>query len=188
MLRRFLRNLGIALIILPEPFTTPVGILLLCISLCLPGQEHVDTYSHLQSFFTPYVSQVKASNQGLEARRKALTRVVHHILMYRRVYEPLSQRKLIHHTLRRDIPCEFRPAEPRKVIHHPLRRDLLYAYKMTEPERVTYHTLKRDLSYSRHDADSEKLISHVLRQDLTYEPKPDSLKKVMHHPLLVPAR
>ena len=185
MIRRSLRSLGILLIVLPEPFTTPFGIALLCASLCLPGKERVDTYSHLQNFFTAYLKQIRSYDLSAYDEYKALEKVVHHTIRRGLPYEfkEPEPEKIIHHVLRRDLPYEYKAPEPEKLIHHPLKRDLLFKYGEQEPEKVIHHALRRDLPYEPKASEPEKIVHHTLKRDLLYKYEQQEPEKVIHHTL-----
>lgn len=54
MKRSWLKGLAIALIILPEPFTTPFGIVLLLVSFIVP-KRHKDSLSNLETLVKRYI-------------------------------------------------------------------------------------------------------------------------------------
>ena len=59
MVRKLLRNAGLALIFLPEPFTTPVGLALLGVSYIFAHFDRVDTPAYLRGFIKMYLKEAR---------------------------------------------------------------------------------------------------------------------------------
>lgn len=57
MVRKLLRNAGLALIFLPEPFTTPLGLALLGASYIFAHFDRVDTPAYLRGFIKMYLKE-----------------------------------------------------------------------------------------------------------------------------------
>ncbi|MDO8577655.1 MAG: hypothetical protein Q7R50_00545 [Dehalococcoidales bacterium] len=57
MVRKLLRNAGLALILLPEPFTTPLGLALLGASYIFAHFSRVDTPAYLRGFIKMYLTE-----------------------------------------------------------------------------------------------------------------------------------
>jgi hypothetical protein len=56
-MRKLLRNAGLALIFLPEPFTTPVGLALLGVSYIFAHFDRIDTPAYLRGFIKMYLKE-----------------------------------------------------------------------------------------------------------------------------------
>src|ERR1035437_6217155 len=59
MVRKLLRNAGLALIFLPEPFTTPIGLALLGASYIFAHFSRVDTPDYLRGFIKMYLKEAR---------------------------------------------------------------------------------------------------------------------------------
>jgi hypothetical protein len=57
VVRKLLRNAGLALIFLPEPFTTPLGLALLGVSYIFAHFDRVDTPAYLRGFIKMYLKE-----------------------------------------------------------------------------------------------------------------------------------
>ena len=59
MVRKLLRNAGLALIFLPEPFTTPIGLALLGASYIFAHFNRIDTPASLRGFINMYLTEAR---------------------------------------------------------------------------------------------------------------------------------
>ncbi len=130
-MRKLLKSLGIALLALPEPFTIPLGVLLLCAAYSLPRRPRADSYSRLQEFGKLYLSLYRNQTWSFDTGGQFGTpeKIVHHTLRYDWHSQPITSaipEKVIHHTLRYD--WHIQPLTPEKIIHHTLNRRLATQY------------------------------------------------------------
>lgn len=69
MKRNWLRGIAIALIVLPEPFTSPIGAILLLVSYILP-KRHKDSFSNLESLVRRYLQYKETTGLSRSAISK----------------------------------------------------------------------------------------------------------------------
>ncbi len=127
--RKLLKGLGIALIALPEPFTTPVGVALLCAAYALPGKPRVDSYNRLQEFCKLYLSlyQARSCDYNMGGQPRMPEKIARHTLRHDWSGQPIMPEKIVHHTIRYDWPGHPiipEPVIPEKIVHHTLKRKL----------------------------------------------------------------
>ncbi len=171
-MRKLLRSSGIALLALPEPFTTPLGALLLCAAYSLPRRPRADSYSRLQEFGKLYLSLYRNQIRSFDIGGQSGTpeKIVHHALGYNPPNAPLIPvipEKIIHHTLRCD--WQTQPVTPEKIIHH----TLIYTPPSAPlipviPEKIIHHTLVDTIRYDWHSqpVTPEEIIHHTLNRRL----------------------
>jgi len=72
VVRKLLRNAGLALILLPEPFTTPIGLALLGASYMFAQFSRVDTPAYLRGFIKMYLheSRLRGTSGVIEHKLK----------------------------------------------------------------------------------------------------------------------
>lgn len=63
-MHKWLRGLGIALIAMPEPFTTPFGVAILGASLLIARQQRIKQRAYLRHLMMEYVRSYKRLNPG----------------------------------------------------------------------------------------------------------------------------
>ena len=64
MVRKLLRNAGLVLILLPEPFTTPLGLALLGVSYVFARFNRIDTADYLRGFIRMYLKESRLRGEA----------------------------------------------------------------------------------------------------------------------------
>ena len=126
MLRRVLKKVGLVLILLPEPFTTPLGVVLLGASYVFSRFDRVDSARQLRGFMNLYFKHAR----------------------------PVGQTgKIIQHKLKErltDYEWRFQPGLPEKDVRTNMeisRLILRYAETMSNPPaeaKIVHHSLRWD--------------------------------------------
>lgn len=122
MLRKVLRNAGLALVLLPEPFTTPLGLALLGTAYLMGRFNRIDTPAYLRGFIKLYLNETRPSG--------STGNLIHHKLLQKLNesdwrYEPKkdvrcgidSSRLMLR--FGKDMAVEF--DEPRSPIRHRMK-------------------------------------------------------------------
>jgi len=122
MKRNWLRGIAIALIILPEPFTTPVGVVLLALSFALRG-KHRDSLKNMELMIRRYRNTMEIGGfnrplsvckptESLSPKRNPHTTLLHEYIdrktraEYQYYYINDSRRvndKIIHHAIKTSV-------------------------------------------------------------------------------------
>ncbi len=176
MRRNLLRGIAVALIILPEPFTTPIGAALLAVSFLLPKQ-HKDNLSNLENLVKRYTHYKEANgfNRLSELKKQSV---------YHRLKRPniTSHVTPVHEYIDRKTRAEFQrnyridSRKPSDQLVRNIWRAGLSQYSANSPRtrtNITLHTLKShwqkpavEKSYSRMmpivRAPKPKLVHHTL--------------------------
>ena len=180
MKRNYLRAAAIALIALPEPFTTPIGITLLLISYLLP-KRHKDSLRNLEELVRRYRNYTEKT--GLDHVVRLSKPVVFHrlnrditSLQPNIVGDVVSTKsryhdhnrfqyhystdghivgdKIIHHVLQTNLPqYKTAPIKPDKVVHHTLK---------ATPQPTTRTVFYSRLRPMRSVTQPEKVVHHSL--------------------------
>ncbi|MDO8716019.1 MAG: hypothetical protein Q7J73_04345 [Dehalococcoidales bacterium] len=125
MLRRVLKKLGLALILLPEPFTTPLGVVLLGAAYVFSRIDRVDSARQLRGFMNLYFRHARPVGQT--------GKIIQHKLKQRLI----------------DYAWRFEPDLPEKDIRYNLeisRLILRYAERMSNLPVVAkpvHHSMKQ---------------------------------------------
>jgi hypothetical protein len=171
MKRSYLRVLAITLIVLPEPVTTPFGILLLLISFLLP-RKHKDSLRNLEDLVKRY--RVYAKTTQFKRSANSTEPVVFH---------PLQQNTLIPQANVAGGGVMSRSlTTPTKV-----RRTYVAHYHVTKQHKRTDKKNSREYQFHQpidnHKA-VDKITHHVLRkEEPPYEAGPTQAEPVVHHTL-----
>jgi hypothetical protein len=173
MTRKWLRMAAFILIALPEPITTPIGIILLLVTFALGGQKRLSKFGDLEEL-------VKRSIKRAESRSLALS--------------ILTKKPILFHTLNQtannspDSNTGIENSQPQyhnwfdnravseKVLHHTLKTSLpqyeaSYSNQIESPdfvptENVVHHTLKTSPlrnPKSEHPIVQKTIIHHSLK-------------------------
>jgi hypothetical protein len=117
MIRRYLKYIALGLILLPEPVTTPVGILLLLIVLAIPGHKKLSKFKNLEeltrkSFKTPAAESSECWT--------------------------LPEKHVVHHELKGQV-------EPAQVLNQAEYSTSTWFDNRSVTGKVLYHTLKNSI-------------------------------------------
>ena len=203
MLRRVLKKVGLALILLPEPFTTPLGVVLLGAAYVFSKIDRVDSARQLRGLMNLYFKHARPVGEtGKVIRHKLKQRLIDYELCYhpdlpeKDVRASMEISRLI---LRYAEKMSNPPAEA-KTVHHSLRWD---AYVLPEPPRsidAVQKTVIHKIDDSRlairysdmaggsaRGTIADKVIYHNLRSSLSgYDLPSKSLvpEKIVHHTII----
>ena len=98
MLRRVLKKLGLVLILLPEPFTTPLGVVLLGAAYVFARFDRVDSARQLRGFMNLYFRHARPVGQtGKIIQHKLKQRLIDYEWRFQPRY---IGEKTVHHSLR----------------------------------------------------------------------------------------
>jgi hypothetical protein len=171
MRRNWLRGIAIALLLMPEPFTTPVGAVLLVVSFFLP-KRHKDSLRNLEDLVRRYTQYKETTGLNRFA---------------------LFTKPTEFHQLNRDIPypqVNSTACSVRRSYNYYSRAPNVNRNRYTNPHVTAWHADidKRTPAGFRHHylTDScrvnDKIIHHVLRPILPlYEFVPSKPVKIVHH-------
>lgn len=148
-----------ALVALPEPFTTPFGLTLLLLSFVLPRNRTVDSRDRLRELFRVYLSSTRGSGCGLSDLPPVNT-----------VYHALNREMLPHlagagasmaHSEHYNWTSKLTPSS--KIVHHTLNRELFPIFCETASMPKA--------NYQRHEwtsalRPSGKIVHHTLNKEL----------------------
>jgi hypothetical protein len=117
MVRRYLKFIALTLILLPEPLTTPVGILLLLVVLAIPGRKRLSKFKNLEEL-------VKKSLVNSKGGKVA-------------TWTPL-QKSMVYHELKGQ-------SEETQAADHPQFSNSTWFDNRRLSERVLHHTLNNSV-------------------------------------------
>ncbi len=161
MIRNIVRAVAIALIVLPEPFTTALGILILSATLAFPRRVSLKRFGDLEELLRRSLRDEELFGPG---------------------HATAAQRVVVHHVMRLDfeVPGTFEYRSwfdnrrvPRNVIHHVLRtsfpqfetlldsgQEVSFAAeeRLHSEPAVEYHTLKSSLATRPAEEPSSRAI------------------------------
>jgi hypothetical protein len=115
--RRYLKLIALTLIFFPEPFTTPLGILLLLIVLALPGHARLSKFKNLEEL-------VRKSLASPQSRKEE-------------PWQP-AQKEMLFHELKGQ-------AEAAQVYEHPQYSNSAWFDNRRLSENVLHHTLNNSI-------------------------------------------
>ncbi len=189
MKRNWLRGVAIALILLPEPFTTPIGAALLAASFLLP-KRHKDTLSNIENLVRRY-AQFREQT-GLN-RLFSSTSPMCHTLNRKSSFKqnkPSTDRNNIHYVNRHATPWH-------EEFYRKSRNEFQHGY-LTDSSRVSqnivYHVLRTSLSQDKTKLARPVFVLYPIKQ--TESPTPEKYyyrmrpivkarkENVIHHSLV----
>jgi hypothetical protein len=117
MIRRYLKYIALGLILLPEPVTTPVGILLLLIVLAIPGHKKLSKFKNLEELTRKSFKTPAADNSECWT---------------------LPEKHVVHHELKGQV-------EPTHVLNQAEYSTSTWFDNRSVTGKVLYHTLKNSI-------------------------------------------
>ena len=155
MLRRVLRNIGLALILLPEPFTTPLGLVLLGAAYIFARSRRVDSRRHLRGLIRLYLNDTRPFGQtGKIIQHKLKQRLID----YEWRFQPrcIGEKDIrsnieISRLILRYAEAMKNPPPVEKTVHHSLQQRWA-GYVWSEPPRsieTTEKTVNHKIDDSR---------------------------------------
>src|ERR1035437_8678786 len=140
VVRKWLKRAALTLIVMPEPVTTVLGILLLAIVLLLPKQASLKKFGDLEALIKKSIQQQDKASPVFRHYLKEEPSVPN--LQHESWFDNRSMsEKVLHHTLKTSYPqyeaetsnaqkgaikTDWRDSEP-LVVHHTLKLDLIPA-------------------------------------------------------------
>jgi hypothetical protein len=166
MKRAYIRAVAVALLILPEPFTTPFGVALLIVSFFLPKthkdnlrnlEDMVKRYMKLANKFSSKPETMIVSNRHVTSWHEYIEKKDRAVFQNHYVNDSrLVKEKCIHHVLRTSLPqYEAKPVyDDRKT---------QYSFKTVQPPSGTtaYRSRLRPINMNN---ESTRVIHHTLRK------------------------
>jgi hypothetical protein len=141
-MKRYLRAVAVALILLPEPFTTPFGIFILLLSFMLP-KRHKDSIKNLETLMRKYLCYTHSlnSNQNMKYQNYNNNRVNYHVTPLHSYIDKKNRAQFQHQYLFDSHKVNDR------VIHHVLKTSISQ-YEMSPGKNLSTHTIKPKLPNS----------------------------------------